>query len=105
MCILIVIIFLALNIQDLKNINTNNKTNRNFYDFNTNFKENFLFELNFKINNCNIIHKDYKQYYHKFDGVKYPQYLYLSQNRKINYDCLNKSSPMKTILAWNKFYG
>ena len=54
---------------------------------------------------CDIIHKDYKQYYYEFDGVKYPQYLYLSQNYSINFDCLNNTSPIKLILAWTKFYG
>jgi hypothetical protein len=54
---------------------------------------------------CEIINKAYKQYYHVFDGIQYPQYLYLSQNYSINYKCLNNSSPMKRILAWNKFYG
>jgi hypothetical protein len=58
-----------------------------------------------KISKCDIIHKDYKQYSHKFDGIAYPQYLYLSQNYSINFDCLNNSSPMKLILAWTKFYG
>ena len=54
---------------------------------------------------CDPIRKNYKQYSHVFDGVKYPQYLYLSQNYSIDFDCLNRSSPMKRILAWNKFYG
>ena len=58
-----------------------------------------------KQQSCDIIHKDYNQYYHDFDGVKYPQYLYLSQNYSINFDCLNNSSPMKQILVWTKFYG
>ena len=54
---------------------------------------------------CDIIHKDYKQYYVELDGVTYPQYLYRSQNYSINFDCLNNTSPMKLILAWTKFYG
>lgn len=57
------------------------------------------------VNGCQLIIKDYKQYTVKIDGVSYPQYLYLSQNKSINYDCLNNSTPLKKILAWNKFYG
>lgn len=57
------------------------------------------------VNGCSIINKNHNQYTVKIDGVQYPQYLYLSQNKSINYECLNKSSPLKKILAWNKFYG
>jgi len=53
---------------------------------------------------CNFL-TDHKQYTVEIDGILYPQYLYLSQNRSINYDCLNNSTPMKKILGWNKFYG
>ena len=52
------------------------------------------------------IYTDHKQYTVQLDGAQYPQYLYLSQNLSLNYDCLNKSSiSPKKILAWNKFYG
>jgi hypothetical protein len=56
-------------------------------------------------NGCKLIDDEYKQYTVDIDGVTYPQYLYLSQNKSINYDCLNNSTPLKKILAWNKFYG
>ena len=62
-------------------------------------------KLNSEEKYCKYFNEDYKQYYHDFDGVKYPQYLYLSQNYTINFDCLNNNRPMKTILAWNRFYG
>jgi hypothetical protein len=54
---------------------------------------------------CNIIDTNHKQYTVTLDGVTYPQYLYLSQNKSINYDCLSKSTPVKKIFSWNKFYG
>lgn len=57
------------------------------------------------INGCSVINYDYKQHTVLIDGVLYPQYLYLSQNKSINYDCLNNSVPLKKILAWNTFYG
>ncbi len=53
---------------------------------------------------CSLL-TDHQQYTVEIDGIKYPQYLYLSQNRSINYDCLNNSTPLRKILAWNKFYG
>ena len=105
LCILITVIFVILNIENLnKNVNKANKKVKNHYNL-RNFKANYLIDTFSKSHNCDIINKSHKQYYHFFDGVKYPQYLYLSQDRKINYDCLNKSSPTKVILAWNKFYG
>ena len=57
------------------------------------------------VNGCKLIDDEYKQYTVSIDDVTYPQYLYLSQNKSINYDCLNNSTPLKKILAWNKFYG
>jgi len=54
---------------------------------------------------CDPVRKNYKQYYHDFDGIKYPQYLRLSQNYSIDFECMNNTSPMKRILVWNKFYG
>jgi hypothetical protein len=62
-------------------------------------------DMKIEAKKCEIMRKNYKQYYHEFDGIKYPQYLHLSQNYSIDFDCLNNSSPMKRILAWNKFYG
>jgi len=53
---------------------------------------------------CNFF-TDHKQYTVEIDGIHYPQYLYLSQNLSINYDCLNNSTPLKKIMGWNKFYG
>ena len=57
------------------------------------------------VNGCKIIDYKFKQHTVNIDGVQYPKYLFLSQNKSINYECLNKSSPLKKILAWNKFYG
>lgn len=57
------------------------------------------------LNGCKIIDKNHKQYTVTIDGIIYPQYLYLSQNKSINYDCLNKSTPVKKLFSWNKFYG
>ena len=48
---------------------------------------------------------NFQQYYHTYDGVRYPQYLYLSQNKTINYNWINHNMPIKLILAWNSFYG
>ena len=83
-------------------------SNKKYHDSNNNLENESLTNTNsqqIKQEKCDIIHKDYKQYYYEFDGVKYPQYLYLSQNYSINFDCLNNTSPMKLILAWTKFYG
>ncbi len=54
---------------------------------------------------CEIINKNHKQYSVEIDGVSYPQYLYLNQNKSINFECLNKNEDIKVILAWNKWYG
>ena len=54
---------------------------------------------------CSVINHEHKQYTAVIDGVSYPQYLYLNQNKSINFECLNGQAPTKTILAWNKFYG
>ena len=51
---------------------------------------------------CKIIDINHKQYTVILDGVTYPQYLYLSQNKSINYDCLSKSTPVKKIFSWKK---
>ena len=91
--------FMSLNLP--KNLQISNLIN----SLDLNSENRLKHELDATKLKCDIIHKDYQQYYHDFDGVKYPQYLYLSQNYSINFECLNKSSPMKTILAWNKFYG
>jgi hypothetical protein len=56
---------------------------------------------------CNVIYTNHSQHYHVFDGVQYPQYIPLYQNKSINFKCLNlkSKSNLKTILALNKFYG
>ena len=54
---------------------------------------------------CNIINRNYSQYYHVFDGIQYPQHIQLYQNNSINFECLNRKSSTKTIFALNKFYG
>ena len=102
---LITIIFVVLNLENLKtNVKKTKKIIRKQFNL-RNFKMNSLKETFSKNHNCDIINKEYKQYYYTFDGVKYPQYLFLSQDKQINYACLNRSSPTKLILAWNKFYG
>jgi hypothetical protein len=107
LCIIIVVIFVILNLQNLKaNTTKHSKKLTKVKHFKLrNFQVNNLIKTYSSAHKCDIINKEYKQYYHVFDGVKYPQYLYLSQDKRINYDCLNNSSPMKVILAWNKFYG
>ena len=54
---------------------------------------------------CDIIKNNFTQYYYVFDGVKYPTHVPLYQNLSINFECLNRQSPLKKIFALNKFYG
>ena len=39
------------------------------------------------------------------DGVKYPKRIPLYENKTINFECLNSSKSIRTILLWNKFKG
>lgn len=58
--------------------------------------------------NCNPIYNSNKQYSVKINGVNYPKFVPLYQNKSINFDCLNslaKNKPPKRILLWNKFFG
>ena len=54
---------------------------------------------------CEIINKTHKHYSVVINGLRYPQYLFLNQNYSINFDCINQRSSIKTILAWNRWYG
>jgi alpha-1,3-fucosyltransferase len=54
---------------------------------------------------CEPINKSYEQFYAKFNGITYPNKLLLFANKSINFDCLNRNTTIKRILAWNGFFG
>ena len=109
LCVILVVSYIIVTYKHLRlpvNLSKNIQINI-LADSANKWMGNFPINSNTKIEakTCDILRKNYKQYYHEFDGIKYPQYLHLSQNYSIDFDCLNNSSPMKRILAWNKFYG
>jgi hypothetical protein len=54
---------------------------------------------------CSPVNTSYRPYQVTLDGVTYPTQLQFHMNRSLNFDCLNSSSDIKTILFWNKFFG
>jgi len=55
---------------------------------------------------CNPFLEKYEKYQYKFDGEIYPKSTFLSQNKSIDFECLNKkSSRKKLMLYWNGFFG
>lgn len=58
--------------------------------------------------NCSLIYKKYSQYSVNIDGIQYPKFVPLYQNKSINFECLNllaRNKSPKRILLWNKFFG
>lgn len=58
-----------------------------------------------KIPKCNGVHLNKTQFKVKLDGITYPNIVPLYHNRSLNFECLNSSKSMKTILMWTKFKG
>jgi len=55
---------------------------------------------------CNPFLTKYEKYQYELDGEIYPKSIFLSQNKSLDFDCLNdKTTSPKLILYWNGFFG
>ena len=86
----------------LKRIEIKDTSQENDFSFQSiNKSENVRF-----VPKCNPFLEKYEKHEYKLDGEIYPKSIFLSQNKSIDFACLNmKTSKPKLILYWNGFFG
>jgi hypothetical protein len=86
-------------------LNYLNETFWVLYDKNVSYELNIEEEDPFALPECSPVNFNYENTSVEINGVRYPRRVSLSYNKSLNFDCIQKDSPTKHILIWQRFFG